>query len=357
MLRGLISVILLAAALPSAAQWLDLQTPNIPRTSDGSVDLSAPVPQTPAGRPDLSGQWVPVDASGTLFDPEKIQPWALDVVARNKASFFGDDPRFHCLPSGPGSYPVGAAYGGTRRIVQTPAFIADLNSDLTYRQIFVDGRELEQEPFPVWMGYSVGRWDGDTLIVESNGYNDQTWLHREGLPHTDALRITETYRRPRFGTIELEIDYDDPGTFTEPVQASVEMQFVADSELLEIVCNESSKGRSHYGGEISEADVEAVELSEDVLAKYVGTFEGIWLGNETTLVFTLEDGALYLDRDPPYSGTGFTEVENSRLVAQSDNAFDCDCGLGFVFTEERDGKATEVLEVHVSGGWTFTRVD
>ena len=356
MFRRLATVVLLAAAAPLNAQWLDLQTPGIPRTPDGRVDLSAPVPRTAAGQPDLSGMWVPVEASGSLFDPDKIQPWALSAVDRNKANFFGDDPRFHCLPSGPGSYPVGGAYGGTRRIVQTPGFIAILNSDLTYRQIFVDGRELEENPFPAWQGYSVGRWEGDTLIVESNGYNDKTWLHREGLPHTEALRITERYRRTSFGRIELEITYDDPGTFTEPVHAHVPLRFSADSELLEIVCNESSMGRSHYGGEISEADQAAVELSTDVLARYIGTFEGVWLGNQTTLVFTVENGQLWLDRDPPYSGTGFTETEKSRLVAQSENAFDCDCGLGFVFTDLEGGVATEVLEVHVSGGWTFRRV-
>ena len=125
-----------------------------------------------------------------------------------------------------------------QRIVQTSTVTAILHHDLTYRQIFMDGRTLEPNPHPTWMGYSVGRWDGDTLVVESNGYNDRTWLHRRGLSHTEDLRITERYRRLDFGHMQLEVTYDDPGTFDSPLHASVSMEFVTDDELLETVCNE-----------------------------------------------------------------------------------------------------------------------
>jgi hypothetical protein len=341
---------------PAGAQWLDLRTPGIPRTADGEPDLSAPAPRTIDGKPDMSGLWVPIRVTGEVLNPEKIQDWARERIAANTKNFFGDDPRFHCLPSGPGAYPAGSSESGLRRIVQNPDVIAVLNSDMTYRQIFMDGRELEDDPFPTWTGYSVGRWDGDTLVVESNGYNAQTWIHREGLPHTDALRITERYRRPNFGRIELEVTYDDPGTFHEPVNASILMEYRADSMLLETVCNESSKGRSHWGGEITDAEEKAVDVAEEILARYVGTYRGVWLGRQTTVEVTLEDGVLYLERTPPYSETGFTEVGASPLIAQSDNAFECSCGLGFVFTGDDDGMATEVLEVHVSGEWTFNRV-
>ena len=91
--------------------------------------------------------------------------------------------------------------------------IVFLNEDFTFRQIFMDGRALESNPHPVWMGYSIGRWDGDTLVVESNGYNDKTWVHNEGLPHTERLRITERYRRPDFGHVQIDVTYDDPGAF------------------------------------------------------------------------------------------------------------------------------------------------
>lgn len=357
MKKQIAALILLAAAPPAIAQWLTLRTPDIPRTADGEPDLSAPAPRTLDGLPDMSGLWVPVRVTGDILDAETIQDWALERIAENTGNFFGDDPRFHCLPSGPGGYPAGSSEDGLRRIVQNPGVIAVLNSDLTYRQIFMDGRELEEDPYPTWTGYSVGRWDGDTLVVESNGYNDQTWLHREGLPHTEALRVTERYRRPDFGHLVVDVTYDDPGTFHSIVNATIEMDFRADSELLETVCNESSKGRSHWGGEFTQAEENVVEVPEDVLARYVGTYQGVWLGRSTTVDVTLEDGTLYLARTPPYSETGFTEAGEMRLVALSSNAFECPCGLGFVFEgDDGNGMATEVLEVHVSGGWTFNRV-
>jgi len=347
-----LAVLLLTAATPATAQWLSLTTPGIPRTADGAPDLFAPAPRDGDGRLDLSGLWRPVEVTGNLLDPAAVQGWAQDRIAANASNFFVDDPRFNCLPEGPGSYAV----GGSRRIVQSRDFIAVLHDDLTYRQIFLDGRELEDDPFPTWQGYSVGRWDGDTLIVESNGYNDRTWLHREGLPHTEDLRIIERYTRPDFGHIRLDIAYSDPGTFIEPLTASVEMRF-ADSPLLESVCNEASKGTTHYGSEVSDAEQKVVDVAPETLAKYVGTYEGEWLGNDIVTVFTLDDGELVLERTPPYFGTGVTEAGRSRLIPQSENAFDCECGVAFVFQNEIDGVTTEVLEVHVSGAWTFDRVE
>jgi hypothetical protein len=323
--------------------------------ADGSLDRSAPVPRTADDRPDLSGIWVPVDFSGSVLDPDNIQQWALDEIAAHTANFFANDPRFSCLPSGPGAYTASGPYGGTRRIVQQPNFIAVLSADMTYRQIHLDGRELEENPFPTWTGYSVGYWDGDTLVVESNGYNDRTWVHRDGLPHTEALRITERYSRSDFGNMRLEITWEDPGTFDSPVSGVAEMRYLADSELLESVCNESSKGTTHYTGTAEEAEQKVVEVAAGTLEKYVGTYEGIWLGNFITVDITREDDELYIERKPPYAETGIAHVGKARLTAQSQNAFEC-CGLGFIFTNERDGKTMEVLEVHVSGAWSFERV-
>jgi hypothetical protein len=271
-------------------------------------------------------------------------------MTERERRFFEDSPRFRCLPSGPGYLTV----RGRRRIVQHPTVIALLYSDLAYRQIFMDGRELEPDPLPTWMGYSVGRWDGDTLVVESNGYNDKTWLHSQGLPHTESLRMTERYDRLDFGHMQLDVTYDDPGVFDSPLHAVMEMGFAADDEMLETVCNESSEGRSHWGGEITEAEENVVEVAPEILAKYIGTYQGYWLRNLITVEVTLEDGALLLQRDPPYT----TEAEDtiSRLLPLSDTAFECSCGLGFIFTAAGEGMATEVSEVHVSGGWTFTRV-
>ncbi len=211
-------IILLVATSPLSAQWLTLSTPGIPRTADGEPDLSAPAPRGADGHPDLSGLWVPWMHAEVCLILARPRSWARQAMAEQASNFFGNEPRFHCLPSGPASYPAGLVASGMRRIVQHRTFMAILNSDMTYRQIFLDGRELEANPFPTWMGYSVAHWDGDNLVVESNGFNDKTWLNGKGLPHTDLLRITERYRRVDFGHIELEVTYEDPDTFTEPVQ-------------------------------------------------------------------------------------------------------------------------------------------
>ena len=351
MKRRLATLVLLASTTPLAAQWLTLPTPGIPRTADGEPALSAPVPRTADGRPDLTGLWRARRVSGDLDDPTKVQEWARTLIAERERSFFQNSPRYQCLPSGPAYLAV----GGVRRIVQNPTVIAFLYSDMAYRQIFMDGRELEPDPLPTWMGYSAGRWDGDTLVVESNGYNDKTWLHSLGLSHTESLRISERYHRSDFGHMRLDVTYEDPGAFDSPLNAVIEMGFVADDEMLETVCNEASEGLSHWSGQITEAEEKVVDVDPEILARYVGTYEGVWLGRLITAEVMLEDGALFMRRDPPYI-TGNSETEELRLIAQSDTAFECSCGLGFIFIAEDGGMATELLEVHVSGAWTFRRV-
>ena len=351
-------IILILVSSELSAQWLRLTTPGLPRTADGELDLAASVPRAADGHPDFSGLWIPVGASGSLYDPENIQEWARQAMTENENNFYADDPRFACLPSGPGSYPAGAVASGMRRFVQHPSIFIVLNSDMSNRQIYMDGRELEDNPFPSWEGYSVAHWEGETLVVESNGFNEKTWLHRDGLPHTDGLRITERYRRPDFGHIQLEVTYDDPATFTGVVQAIIELEYQADTNLSENVCNESSRGLSNnWRGEIQQAEAMVVELSEDILETYVGTYEGVWLGTLTTAEFVLEDGEMSLIRTPGYSDTGGNfESVKSRLIPLSENAFDCICGLGFVFSVNDEGVATQVSEVHVSGAWPFVRV-
>ncbi len=347
---------MLALVTPVAAQWLTLPTPGIPRTADGAPDLSAPAPRTPDGRPDLSGLWYPAQVTGNLLDPASVQPWARTRMTEHEAGFLLDDPRFRCLPSGPGFLTLTGTTQGMRRIVQHPDVIAILNTGLTYRQIFTDGRELESDPLPTWTGYSVGRWEDDTLVVRSNGYNDRTWLHARGLVHTEQLRITERWQRLDFGHIRIDVSYEDPGTFDEPLSAVIEMQFAADDELLETVCDEASDGRSHWSGEFSQAVDMAVEVDPAVLARYIGAYEGYWQEAWTRVEFTVEDGELVVLRTPPYARNANTESETSRLIALSDTAFECICGLGFVFTAEEGEMATEVAEVHVSGAWPFARV-
>lgn len=346
------------ASTTTQAQWFDWSSPVVPRTANGRADLEAPAPRLADGRMDMSGVWVPNDARGTLFDSSKIQGWALEAMLEQERTFYTNDPRFHCLPSGPSNYPAGPSVGGQRRMVQHPDYIAILNPDMTYRQVFMDGRPLEAEPLlPTWMGYSTGHWEGDVLVIESNGYNAKTWLTREGLPHTEQLRITERYTRHDYGHITLEVTYEDPGTFTEPVHATIDLVNQPDNGLLETICNESETGRQHYSGEISQAEQEVVQVPLETLQKYVGTYKGVWLGNQITAVISVRDGELILTRTPRYSDTGGnTDSADSRLVAQSETAFDCSCGLGFVFKVGEDGIATEVSEVHVSGAWPFKRV-
>ena len=351
MKRRLATFVLLASTTPLAAQWLTLPTPGIPRMADGEPDLSAPAPRFADGHPNLTGLWVSAGVSGDLFDPTKVHEWARTLMTERERRFWEDNPSFLCLPSGPGYL----AAGGRRRIVQSPTVIAFLYSDLAYRQVFMDGRELEPDPLPTWMGYSVGRWNGDTLVVESNGYNDKTWLNRRGLGHTEQLRITERYHRSDFGHMQLEITYEDPGVFDSPLHAVMEMEFAADDELLEAVCNEASEGRSHWGSGVADAEAAAVDVAPEILAEYVGTYRGYWLRNQYTLEVTLEDGALLIQRN----GAGNVQrngTENLRLIPRSETTFDCSCGWGYIFTRGDEGMATEVAEVHVSGAWAFRRV-
>lgn len=259
------------------------------------------------------------------------------------------------LDIGPAYLTLSHTATAVRRIVQHPTMIAILNGDLTYRQVFMDGRELEPEPHPIWMGYSVGRWDGDTLVVESNGYNDRTWLHRRGLGHTEQLRVTERYRRSNFGHMQLVVTYEDPGTFDSPLNVTVELEYAADNELLESVCNEASEGRSHWGGTVGNAEAAAVEVGPEILAEYVGTYRGYWSNSLITIEVTLEDGALVMER----SGRG-NRLRNGdgklRLIPRSETTFDCSCGWGYIFARGDEGFATQVDEVHVTGAWTFRRV-
>src|SRR5262252_6636832 len=277
-----------------SAQWVNLKTPGIPRTPDGKPNLAAPVPKTADGKPDLTGLWKGAGTRTELRDASKIQQWAKDLMAERERNFYKDGPQFQCMPTGPAQ-----VAGGMRQIVQGRGVTAVLNGDLTYREIFTDGRKLEEDPLPIWMGYSVGRWDGDTFVVESNGYNDKTWLHGEGLGHTEKLRITERYRRVDFGHMQLEVTYDDPGTFDSPLHATVALEFAADDELLEVVCNEASEGVTKHwvGDKTNDAAAKTISVAPAILATYVGTYQGYWLDNPTTLVVALEDNALVVQRN------------------------------------------------------------
>jgi len=231
----LAALTLVMATTPAGAQWLDRKTPGIPRTSDGKPNLTAPAPRGPDGKPDFSGVW---DGANVVARPDAdtLQPWVRDLVLQRQQEYYKGRPFYQCLPSGPEA----ERFGGWKRVLQTPSVIAILNDDLTYRLIHMDGRQLESNPAPNWMGYSVGRWEGDTLVVDSVGFNDKTWTSRYGVSHTEALRTTERYRRTDFGHMQVEVTYTDPKAYAKPWGFTEKMTLAADTEMLEAICEKSS---------------------------------------------------------------------------------------------------------------------
>jgi hypothetical protein len=272
---ALAALLLFSIVTRADAQWLKHPTPGIPRTADGKPDLSAPAPRAADGQPDLSGIWRfnPGAYGGNIvadLKPAEVQPWADALYKQRMEDLGKDDPAtFKCLPQGPRAI-IGS---GWARIIQTPALIAILYEDLSYRQIFIDGRELPKDPNPSFMGYSVGRWEGDTLVVESTGFNDRSWLDFGGHPHTSALRITERFRRRDFGHIELRETFEDVAIYARPWTIAVEVDAVTDTELLEYVCSENEKDHAHLVGKASDEEKNAVHLEDRVLAGYVGAYE------------------------------------------------------------------------------------
>jgi len=259
---GLALVLLLVSATGSA-QWFDYPTPGIPRNPDGSADLDAPTPRATNGVPDLSGIWVAADLlkdecpdetvcitqmelpadqvniARSLPESLPYQPWAAELVAERSARQAMDDPHARCLPP---NFPRAYYFPQYYKIVQTPELIVILHEfNASYRQIFLDGRPLPEEPFPYWSGYSVGHWEGDTLVVNSLGYRDDLWLDMSGNPITEAARITERITRDDFGSLAIELTIDDPKAYTEPWTVMIRSDAVVDTELIEEICLENEQ--------------------------------------------------------------------------------------------------------------------
>ncbi len=245
------TMILSVIPMPAAAQWLHHKTPGIPRTKDGKADLSAPAPRLPDGKPDLGGIWlVPglkylINIAADLKEVP-FQPWAAAEYKRRMETRGKDDPNNFCLPSG---IPEKDAVTSPWKIVQTPDLIVILYESRTiYRQIFMDGRPLPDDPNPTWQGYSVGHWDGDTLVVETAGSNGKAWLDTNGHPVTDALKVTERYHRKDFGHMDLQITIDDPKAYTKPWTVTENPVLQPDDELLEYICEENNRDVGHFVG-------------------------------------------------------------------------------------------------------------
>ena len=344
-------LVLIAGVMPADAQWLDRSWPGIPRKADGKPNLTAPAPRGPDGKPDLTGVW---DARPVVArpDPANLQPWVLERSRQHQQEYYKGRPYYQCRPSGPEA----ERFGGWKRILQTPTTIAILNDDLTYRVIHVDGRELEANAAPSWMGYSVGRWDGDTLVVDSNGFNDKTWVSRYGVSHTEALRTTERYRRLDFGHLHVEVTFTDPGAFAKPWRFTADMALAADTEMLEQICEYSS---ANWAGTLSDAASRAVSVPPEVLARYVGVYTGRYGGRTRAYEVSLSGGQLTakIVGEPVEGGLGAVGLDEDAarpLVALSQTVFE-GLGLGYEFIVDDKGMATDLVVTHISGPYKYSR--
>jgi hypothetical protein len=235
------------------AQWLGVRTPDIPRTSDGWPDLTAKAPRAPNGKPDLSGLWsIHTEAYwydiGNDVKPGGVPllPWAAALYKERGSNLGKDNPIARCMPAG---VPTIDTIPTPFKIIQSPSFVAVLYEyNMEYRQIFTDGRSFPKDPNPNWMGYSIGHWEGDTLVVETSGLKDGTWLDLFGHPATDALHVTERYHRRDFGNMDLEVTLTDPKAYTEPWRFVLHPRLMPDAEILEFVCIENNKGVEHRVG-------------------------------------------------------------------------------------------------------------
>jgi hypothetical protein len=347
-------------AAPSYGQWLNYPTPGIPRTPGGKPDLTAPAPKTAAGKPDLSGIWQPdwqtnTGGSSNLnlaadLKPDEIQPWAEALYRQRSQNFIKDHPFFHCLPGIGPATTLGML--GSYKIQQTPGVIAFLpegdHGPGMYRQVFIDGRELPKDPNPTWQGYSVGHWEGDTLVVESSGFNDRTWLDGGGHPHSDALHVSERFHRRDFGHMELKMTFEDSKVYTRPWTISMDVVLTPDTELLEYVCGENERDISHLV--TTDKDQRRfranVQVPVEVLSKYVGVYEMTRPGgNPATYTVTLDSDQLKM------SGIG---AGRFPLTAQSESSFSLFSAyaidVAVNFEKDSQGAVSQILITGLLGG-------
>jgi len=288
---GLGAVLFTGLALPGWAQWANYPTRGVPKGPDGKPNLTAPTPRTADGKPDLTGLWEaargpggggqrgaaanaanagapsnaplppvqppapPSDGSpplATFFEiGANIQggppytPWAADIKKKRAADNGKDNPDAHCLPIGLMQLHL---HPQPRKIIQTQDVIIIMyEAQGEVRQIFTDGRPLpKNDPQPWWRGYSVGHWEGDTLVVETNGFRDDVWLDVNGSPLTNTGKITERFRRPNFGNLQIDITVEDPKSYTKPFTVRVNQRVMLDTDLIEFVCNENEKSSRFY---------------------------------------------------------------------------------------------------------------
>jgi hypothetical protein len=263
---------MLSASTHLAAQWMKYPTAGVPRKADGSVNMSAPAPRLPDGKPDFSGIWAtgepnrraenssneeqgPVDA-GTITASRQManigvdlpgglpyQPWLVPIVKERTANLAKDDPHIRCLPDN-----FLRAYGLPHllRFVHIPGFLVVLNEmNAGYRQVFTDGRPLPEDPTPSWQGYSSAKWVDDTLVIDTIGLRDDTWIDWNGSVLTEAAKVREQMRRPDFGHLEIQVTVDDPKAYTKPWTVTLKQRIVVDTELIDEICLENEQSLKH----------------------------------------------------------------------------------------------------------------
>ena len=256
------------ALAPLGAQWPVFPDKKLPLKADGTPNLDAPAPRTPDGKPDLSGVWLnewfyggrvgkppaalpgepPPSTFGNIGanfpNGLPLQPWAVKLRDERKRLGSKDNPDAHCLPMGLMQF---HEHPQPRKMIQTPEVLVILyEGNAGVRQIFTDGRALpKNDPQPWWYGYSVGRWEGDTLVVETTGLRDNGWHDIDGSPQTDAAKITERFRRLNYGTLKIDVTIDDPKAYTAPFTVRVNQKLMVDdkldAEIIEFICAENEK--------------------------------------------------------------------------------------------------------------------
>jgi hypothetical protein len=261
------AVSIFAALAPSLfAQWPDHATLGVPRTPDGKPNLTAPAPRLADGKPDISGMWgwttIGPPCGSHCSDLQigweflniahnfkgnvPYQPWAAELVKKRKGDNAKDDPNVRCMPRGALRIWTDDYY---KRIFQLPDRIIIITErNMQYRQIFMDGRALPPDPNPAWNGYSVGKWEGDALVVHTIGFKDDLWLDSDGNPLTNSAKVTERIRRPNYGSLEIEMTIDDPKAYTAPWTVTMTQPVVLDSELIDYYCLENEKDFVHMVG-------------------------------------------------------------------------------------------------------------
>ncbi|HEY3826883.1 MAG TPA: hypothetical protein VGL82_20130 [Bryobacteraceae bacterium] len=279
-----VGVAILLSPADVVAQWVQYPTPGVPRKADGHVNTSGPTPRLADGKPDFSGIWTTAEpnrpseglstpkqdpgprvsqsADDSPGDPSAIrasrqmanigvdlpgglpyQPWLVPIVKERTDNLAKDDPHIKCLPDN-----FLRAYGLPHllKFIHNPNLLVVLNeNNAGYRQVFTDGRPLPKDPTPSWQGYSSAKWSGDTLVIDTIGVRDDTWIDWNGSVLTEAAKVQERMRRPDFGHLEVQVTVDDPKAYTKPWTVTLRERIIVDTDLIDEICLEDEQSLKH----------------------------------------------------------------------------------------------------------------